>query len=190
MSNLTPVPSELMAAIDAVQQPRSKFQIQHFVLGSHDTVEMAYHQLCMELKTMIASVHLREMEMKKNRIQIERLRATGDEIDAIDADMAEYALADSDAVYQGTLRELQILIDLWKEFPHKFTREEIEDAQPMYWRLRLTRQADMQAIGEGKINYGQVDAMRQAGILEDWMKGREQMAAIQAEMRALQGVGE
>jgi hypothetical protein len=174
------IPPGLTFAIDAVQQPRSRFQIQHFVLGAHDTVEMAYHQLCMELKSMIANVDLREMEMKKQRIKIERLRATGDEIDAIDADMAEYSIADSEAVYQGTLRELQILIDLWHEFPHKFTRQEIEDAQPAYWRLRLARQADMQAIGEGKINYGQVDAMRQAGMLEEWMRNRDQAQALHA----------
>jgi hypothetical protein len=78
------------------------------------------------------------------------------------------------------LRELEILIDLWHQFPHKFTRQEIEDAQPAYWRLRLARQADMQAIGEGKINYGQVDAMRQAGMLEEWMRNRDQAQALHA----------
>lgn len=189
-NDIPAIPDGLIDAIDEIQQPRSRFQIEHFVLGQHDTVEMAYHQLCLELKEMITTVKLKELEIKKHKIQIARLRATGDEIDEIDAQMSEYGLSSSEAIYNGTLRELAILIDIWEKFPQKFSRAEIEDAQPMYWRLRLTRQAEMQAIGEGRVTHAQIDAMRQAGILEDWMKGRERLAAAEAERRALQESGD
>lgn len=191
MYNALPdIPQALLASIDEVQQPRSRYQIEHFVLGQHDTIEMAYHQLCLELKDTITTLKFKELEIQKQKLQISRLRATRDEIDEIDAQIAEYGLTNAEAVYNGTVRELEILIDLWNQFPHKFTRAEIDAGQPMYWRLRLTRQAEMQAIGEGKVTHAQIDAMRQAGILEDWLKQREEMAALDARMREIAAGGE
>ena len=39
-------------AIEAVQQPRSRYQMEHFVLGQHDTIEMQFYQLCVELQNL------------------------------------------------------------------------------------------------------------------------------------------
>ena len=39
-------------AIAEIQQPRSRFQLVHFVVGQHDTPEMRFYQLCLELQDM------------------------------------------------------------------------------------------------------------------------------------------
>ena len=44
---------EINKAIAEVQQPRSRFQLERFVLGQHATDEMRYYQTVIELQDAI-----------------------------------------------------------------------------------------------------------------------------------------
>ena len=77
---------DIKEAIEEVQQPRSHYQMVHFVLGQHDTPEMQFYQLCQELMTTKHALELAALGQKKSQIKIDRLLATGDEIDAIEAE--------------------------------------------------------------------------------------------------------
>ena len=72
-------------AIAEIQQPRSRYQLLHFVIGQHDTPEMRYYQLMLELQDMGYKVRLAEIGLKKAEVEIARLVETGDELDALDA---------------------------------------------------------------------------------------------------------
>ena len=52
---------EITEAIQAIQQPRSRFQIENFVLGQHDTIEMQFYQLCLELQMLMHSYETSEI---------------------------------------------------------------------------------------------------------------------------------
>ena len=167
-------------AIAEIQQPRSRYQLIHFVIGQHDTPEMRFYQLCLELQDMGYKLRLAKLGVKKSEVEIRRLLETGDELDAIEAEEKQVGLEQTRIVMRGAERELAILTDLFNE-SQKFTRDEIEHAQPEYWQKRMTRQTNLQ-IMSGSVGWAQLDSMRQIGLLDDMVEERERQLAEQAQM--------
>jgi len=64
----------------------------------------------------------------------------------------------------GAGREFETLYQMWRAFPHRFTREELDAAQEEYWRLRLTRQANQDLQAAGRVSAGNQEALRQIGL--------------------------
>ena len=167
-------------AITEVQQPRSRFQLVHFVIGQHDTAEMMFYQLCLELQDMGYKLRMAQLGVRKAEIEIARLLETGDELDAIEAEEKQVGLEQTQIVMRGAERELAVLTDLFDE-SQKFTRDEIEHAQPEYWEKRLTRQTNLQ-IMSGGVQWAQLDSMRQIGMLDEMVAEREQQLVEHAQM--------
>ncbi len=167
-------------AIAEIQQPRSRYQLIHFVIGQHDTPEMRFYQLCLELQDMGYKLRTAQLSVRKTEIEIARLLETGDEIDAIEAEEKQVGLEQTRIVMRGAEREIAVLTDLFDE-SQKFTRDEIEHAQPEYWEKRLTRQTNLQ-IMSGGVQWAQLDSMRQIGLLDDMVAERERQLAEHAQM--------
>ncbi len=167
-------------AIEEIQQPRSRYQLIHFVIGQHDTPEMRFYQLCLELQDMGYKLRVAQLGIRKAEIEIARLLETGDELDAIEAEEKEVGLEQTRIVMRGAEREIAILTDLFDE-SQKFTRDEIEHAQPEYWQKRLTRQTNLQ-IMSGNVGWAQLDSMRQIGLLDEMVEEREQQLTEQAKL--------
>ena len=161
-------------AIAEIQQPRSRFQLIHFVIGQHDTPEMRFYQLCLELQDMGYKLRMARLGVRKAEVEIGRLEATGDELDAIEAEEKQVGLEQTVVVMRGAEREMAVLTDLFDE-SQKFTRAEIEHAQPDYWQARLTRQTNLQLLA-GTVQWAQLDSMRQAGLLDGYVADREAQA--------------
>ena len=159
-------------AITEVQQPRSRFQLVHFVIGQHDTPEMRFYQLCLELQDMGYKLRKAEIAGKKSQVKIARLLATGDELDALEAEEKQVDLEQTRIVMRGAEREIAILTDLFDESQH-YTRDEIEHAQPEYWKARLTRQTNLQLMA-GHVDSGQLTSLHNAGLLDELVAQREQ----------------
>ena len=171
-------------AIAEIQQPRSRYQLIHFVIGQHDTPEMRFYQLCLELQDMGFKLRTAQLSVRKTEIEIARLLETGDELDAIEAEEKEVGLEQTRIVMRGAEREIAVLTDLFDE-SQKFTRDEIEHAQPEYWQKRLTRQTNLQ-IMSGNVGWAQLDSMRQIGLLDEMVSDREQALADQAKAELTQ----
>jgi hypothetical protein len=167
-------------AIAEVQQPRSRYQLVHFVIGQHDTPEMRFYQLCLELQDMGYKLRTAQLSVRKTEIEIARLLETGDELDAIEAEEKQVGLEQTQIVMRGAERELAVLTDLFDE-SQKFTRDEIEHAQPEYWQARLTRQTNLQMMS-GNVQWAQLDSMRQIGMLDDLVEAREAQLAEQVKL--------
>ena len=160
---------EIEKAIAEVQQPRSRFQLERFVLGQHSTPEMQYYQVCIELQDMMYKYKLAEINKKKTDLKIARLRSTGDELDELKAQEIELGQEQTKFAVIGAQRELAHLIDIWESFQHKYTREEIEAAQPDYWQARLTNNAKAMLMGGQSVNAAHIEAMEQAGVLDSFV---------------------
>ena len=171
---------EIEKAIAEVQQPRSRFQLERFVLGQHATNEMQYYQTLIELQDMIYKYRLAQINVKKAEAKIAKLRATGDEIDELKAQERELGLAQTRFAMIGAEREIAHLVDIYNSFDHKFTRAEIEAAQPDYWQARLTNNARAMLMGGGGVNPAHIESMEQAGILDSFM------TEIEEERKAIQ----
>jgi hypothetical protein len=157
---------EIDKAIAEVQQPRSRFQIERFVLGQHATPEMQYYQTVIELQDMIYKYKLAQIAVKKTEAKIAKLRSTGDELDELKAQERELGLVQTRFTMLGAERELAHLVEIWNGFEHKFTRAEIEKAQPDYWQARLTNNAKAMLMGGSSVNAAHIEAMEQAGVLD------------------------
>ena len=162
---------ELDDAIREVQQPRSRYQLVHFVIGQHDTPEMRFYQLMLEIQDTAYKLRMAELSVRKAEVEITRLMATGDEIDAIEAEEKRVGLEQTRIVMGGALREMAVLEDIFDSSQH-YTRDEIEHAQPEYWEKRLTRQTELQILS-GSVGWAQLDSMRQIGLLDELMAARE-----------------
>lgn len=159
---LTP---DILLAMVEIQQPRSRFQLDKFVVNQHDTDEMRYFQTVIELQNIYYTIRETGLEIKKMEIEIKRLRATGDEIDEIEAQKKELNLERIRLVAIGAFREADHLVTIFNNFTKKYTREEIEQAQPDYWMKRLNRQAVLASISNDAASAGHLDSLRQIGIL-------------------------
>lgn len=165
---------EINKAIAEVQQPRSRFQLERFVLGQHATPEMQYYQTVIELQDMIYKYKLAQINVKKTEAKIAKLRATGDQIDELKAQERELGLAQTKFAMIGAERELAHLVEIWNGFEQKYTREEIEAAQPDYWQERLTNNAKAMLMGGAGVNPAHIEAMDQAGVLDSFVETIEQ----------------
>ena len=165
---------EIEKAIAEVQQPRSRFQLERFVLGQHLTPEMQYYQVCIELQDMIYKYKFAEIKEKKTLAKIKKLRSSKDEIKELKAQELELGLEQTAYAVLGAKREIAHLVDIWNAFKHKYTREEIEAAQPDYWQARLTNNAKAMLMGGSGVNPAHIEAMGQAGILDDFIKNIDQ----------------
>ncbi len=167
-------------AIAEIQQPRSRYQLIHFVLGQHDTPEMQFYQLCLELQDMGYKLRMAEIGVRKAEIEIARLLETGVELDALEAEEAQVGLEQTLIVMKGAQREIAILEDIFNTCQH-YTRDEIEHAQPEYWQARLTRQTNLQMMS-GNVGWAQLDSMRQIGMLDELVEAREAQIADQTKL--------
>jgi hypothetical protein len=160
---------EINKAIAEVQQPRSRFQLEKFVLGQHATPEMQYYQTVIELQDAIYKYKLAVINVKKSELKIARLKSTGDELDQLKAEELELGLAQTSFAMLGAEREMKHLIQIFESFEHKFTRAEIEAAEPHYWKARLTNNAKAMLMGGSSVNAAHIEAMEQAGVLDEFV---------------------
>jgi predicted transcriptional regulator len=156
-------------AIAEVQQPRSRFQLERFVLGQHATPEMQYYQTVIELQDAIYKYKLAQLALKKAELKIAKLRSTGDEMDELKAQERELGMAQTQFAMLGAEREMKHLIEIWDSFEQKYTRDQIEAAQPDYWQARLSNNAKAMLMGGAGVNPAHIEAMEQAGVLDSFV---------------------
>jgi hypothetical protein len=157
MSNLPDISNyftpDIVATFAEVHQPRSAFQLEKFVIGQHDTDEMRYYQCVTEIQALYYTIKEVTLSMQITEIEITRLRATGDAIDELKAQIKELGIEQTKIVGVGAFRELEVLLEIMKSYPI-YTRQEIEAGQSEYWNKRLNRQEttspNQQAIDQTK----------------------------------------
>lgn len=65
MEELQTMKQDVMAAIDAIAQSRSNYQLQHFVVGQHDTQERQYQQCLLELNVKLNNIKREQISVRK-----------------------------------------------------------------------------------------------------------------------------
>lgn len=139
-------------------QGRSQYQIEKFVVGSHDGVERKYAQCMLELQHKYFAIRraaCRLRELKRN------FHNSSDEIESekISIDIEELEIAIS-----GSIREFKSLMAILERLP-KCSYEDIERAEAAYWKHRLSRQAQQDVDSRGAISSGNLDALRQIDLI-------------------------
>ena len=164
IDNVIKAITEMEDAFNAIQQPRTSYVLERFVVGQHDTDTQRYAQCVLEMQIKYDNLRRAKLNKRKLEIKIAELEKTGSEGDQIDADLIKIDLEEQDRAVLGAIREFEALYKIWSRFSKRYTREEIDANQEEYWKLRLQRQAyqDMQATG--RIGVGNHEALRQIGM--------------------------
>jgi hypothetical protein len=144
---------------------RTRYELRHFVIGQHDTLEMQYRQLLIEAQDLGYKIRMAELDCEKKKIKIHKLLSTGDPVDSIKAEQKKLALQLTERTLAGARLEFDWLREMAEEIG-EYSLQEIEDGQEAYWQARLTRQAgvDQMSRAEG-ISAGNLESMRLAGLL-------------------------
>jgi hypothetical protein len=150
---------------NAIITSRTKFQLQKFTIGQHDTQPMQWRQILLEAQDLLYKIKSAEIHLRKMQIEHDKLVSTGDPIDALDAEQKQLDMIMTTRALEGAKIELEWLEDIAKEVG-VYTFEEIEDDQPEYWAKRLQRQVDLDILGRDQgINPGNLQSMLNAGLL-------------------------
>jgi len=165
---------DIQLSLTECQMPRTRYQLEHFVIGAHDTPEMRFVQVCRELEALHYTIKEVSMEVRKTECEIEDLRDKGDRISRIEADIKELGLERTRLVAIGAFREYDTLVAIYDEIPH-FTREQIDASQPDYWQARLGRQANLQ-IMSGGTSWAHLEALDQVGVLQPMIQAQQDKA--------------
>ena len=123
-----------------IQQPRTAYVLEKFVVGQHDTIEAQYAQNVLEMQIKYDNLRRAKLNKRKIEIKIKEAEDKGTELEQIEADLMRIDLEEQDRAVLGALREFEALYKIWQSFPKKFTRAELDAGQENYWRLRLARQ--------------------------------------------------
>lgn len=160
---------EIQESIAAVQQPRSNFQLEKFVIGQHQTQEMQFYQVCIELQSAIYALRSAELDAQIIEAKIQRLLESGDEVKKLKAKKLQLEKEQLLFAVVGAKREFEHLYAIYNSFEKKFNRDEIEAAQKIYWEKRLVTAANAMLMGSGSVNPAHLEAMAQAEILDEYL---------------------
>lgn len=154
---------ELVHAVHAIQQPRTDFELTHFVVGQHDTEPRRWAQCVLELQIKIQNLRRARIAQRQLTRQIKKLQRKGtrkavDKAELLRIDVEDHAMA-----ILGAIREAQALWAIFKSFPRSYSRAELNAAEEEYWNRRLYRQALQDANASGRVGVGNQDALRMLG---------------------------
>ena len=153
--------------IDAIQQPRSDFQLEHFVVGSHDMPGRQRAQAVLELQAKLFSIKRSQLKDERLVIEIEDLRAKSDDktkegkLASLEAEEKNINRIELELARKGTIREARVLLSILERLP-KYTREELQSEEAEYWNRRLSRQSLEDIAASGRVSPGNLDAIVQA----------------------------
>jgi hypothetical protein len=155
--------NDLIAAFDEIQMPRTEYELRKFVIESQDTPAKAYAHCVLELSNKYDNLRLANIDVQIKEHEIAELEAKKDKISKLEAQKKRIELEQTNRARVGALREFEALYRIWHEFPHKYTRAEIDADQPEYWDKRIARQSNNDMISSGRVSASNVDALRMIG---------------------------
>ncbi len=154
---------EMEDAFDEIQQPRTPFVLQHFVVGEHDATPQQYAQCVLEMQIAYDNIRLADINAQKIGLEIAQFEVQDTPLCKLEIQEKRIHLEQQDRARLGALREFSALYVIWKSFGRTYTRGELDAGQEEYWVKRLTRQAMQGLNATGRISVGDQDALRMIG---------------------------
>lgn len=159
--------------IEAIQQPRSDYALEHFVVGQHAMPERQYAQALLELQVKMVNIERTSVNIERISIEIEMLEL---EIKACNGDAKTTRLKQNDIrtkeldLYEitlarlGAVREAESLYGIVQKIEMvagEMSYERIQSAELDYWRVRLEEQASRELRSVGTVCAGNLEAIQQ-----------------------------
>jgi len=146
MEVTTELHKELMQAFDEIQMPRTPFVLEELVVNTKFTDEQRYAQCVLEMSIAYDNLRLTQIDMSLKQLEIDEL---DDKVEKqrLEKLKKQIELEQTQRAVLGAEREFSYLFNLRRKFEKHYTREELNNAQPLEYKIRLETQAlqDMQS---------------------------------------------
>ncbi len=160
---------DLRDCFEAIQQNKSNYQITNLVVAQHPTPGRQWLQAVLELQIRVFAIKRAQLDVEKMEIDIEELErskrgmflaGTQRRKMQIEIEKLRLSIDEINLARLGAIRESECLYGIIQQFP-KYTREQLDAEEPLYWRMRFEIQAleDMKATGT--VSVGNLDVIRQ-----------------------------
>lgn len=154
--------SKLQQAFIEIQMPRTPFALENFVVNCKFTDQQRYAQCVLELSIAYDNLRTVNLALEKKRIEIESIN-TSTRLGEIEREMKEIEIEQTERAVVGAMREFDFLYDMWEKFPIKYTRDDLDKAQPEEFTKMLETQAQHDLNAMGRISVGNQEGLRQIG---------------------------
>lgn len=171
--------SDLLAEMKTLSQPRSKFALQHFVVGQHDLPGRQYQQVILELQALFFAMGDLYDQYEEAQIDVDEAEYALDNLSEgferrrkqVEYRRALRRMEELKITIAGRMREAEFLLGLINSMP-RYSLEQLEKEEAVYWQLRLSRQHMLARMGDP----GNLDAVIQ--MFTDPGKQKPQIAGI------------
>jgi hypothetical protein len=153
----------MLAAFDEIQMPRTPLALEKLVVGARFTPEQQYAQCVLELSIAYDNLRLAKLSVQRKQLEMDALDRTKP-LEDIDYQIKAIEQEKTQRAMLGAAREFEVLYDLWKSFPNKYTREELNAASLAEYTLQLQTQAQHDLLYQGRIAPSNQEGLRQLGL--------------------------
>lgn len=146
MEVTTELHKEMTDAFNEIQMPRTPFVLEELIVNTKFTDEQKYAQCVLEMSIAYDNLRLAQIDMSLKQLQIDELDDTIEK-QRLKKLKKQIELEQTQRAVLGAEREFTYLFNLWRKFKKQYTREELNEAQPLEYKMRLETQAllDMQS---------------------------------------------
>src|ERR1700690_336519 len=152
-------PSALLAAFSEIQQPRSRFMLENFVVKQKFTAEAQYAQCVLEAQIKWDNIRLGRLDMERIDLEIAAINTPG-RLGEIEREKKQIEKEQIERAMLGAERELACLCEIFEQFPKKFTYTQLQEAQLSEHKQRICMQAMQDVKAFGYVTPGNQDALR------------------------------
>jgi len=140
MEVTTELHKELIEAFNEIQMARTPFVLEQLIVNTKFTDEQKYAQCVLEMQIAYDNLRLAKVDMSLKQLEIDELD------DKLEKERLEklkkrIELEQTQRAVLGAEREFTYLFNLWIQFKTRSTREELNEAQPLEYKMRLETQA-------------------------------------------------
>lgn len=152
----------LINALNEVQQPRSAFALTNFVVGAKHTDEAKYAQLVLELQIKYDAIRTSTLLVEQKQRKIAAIETPGRDGE-IERELLQIELEQTQRAMLGAAREFTVLEKMWREWPKKYTHEEIQAGLEKEAVMQIEANLQDELVATGRPGVGSLLALRQLG---------------------------
>lgn len=148
--------TDLVKAFDEIQMSRSPYALEQLVVNSKFTEEYKYNQCVLELSVAYDNLRTVKCESELKEIEISEI----DDSTRKGELEKEIKIVELERLNRA-MREFKTLYELWTKFPKKYTRQDLDDASPLEYKMKLDTQAQQDIASMGRISTSNQEGLRQ-----------------------------
>jgi hypothetical protein len=165
---MTNIDQELQDAFREIQMSRTPYALDKLVVKTHFTPEQQYVQCVVEIQNAYYTLRLAGLDCRKKELELATIPDT--DIGRIDREIKELELEQARLGMLGRERELQALVEIWRSFPQRYTRRQIDAASRTEYERKLSAQSVHDLMAMGRVSVGNLEGLRQVGIRDEFLK--------------------